>query len=37
MTRVHVVVEGLSEKSFLNNVLAPALRRHQVYLNPIVL
>jgi len=37
MTRVHVVVEGLSERSFVNNVLAPALWRHQVYLNPIVL
>src|SRR5271157_846368 len=37
MTRVHVVVEGLSEKSFVNNVLAPALWRYQVYLNPIVL
>jgi len=37
MTRVHVVVEGLSERSFVNNVLAPALWRHQVYLTPIVL
>ncbi len=37
MTRVHVVVEGLSERSFVNNVLAPALWRQQVYLNPIVL
>jgi len=36
MTRVHVVVEGLSERSFVNNVLAPALLRHEVYLNPIV-
>jgi hypothetical protein len=37
MTRVHVVVEGPSEWSFVNNVLAPALWERQVYLNPIVL
>lgn len=37
MTRVHVVVEGPSETSFVNRVVAPALCRHQVYLNPIVL
>jgi len=37
MIRVQVVVEGLSERSFVNNVLAPALWSQQVYLNPIVL
>ena len=37
MIRVHVVVEGLSERSFVNSVLAPALWIHHVYLNPIVL
>ena len=37
MTRVHVVVEGLSERSFVNNVLAAVLWKHEVYLNPIVL
>jgi hypothetical protein len=37
MTRVHLVVEGATEESFVNNVLGPALWRNQVYLNPIVL
>lgn len=37
MTRVHVVVEGATEETFINDVLAPALWSHQVYLNPIIL
>lgn len=37
MTRVHVVVEGQTEESFVNDVLAPALWIHQVYLVPILL
>ncbi len=37
MTRVHVVVEGQTEESFVNEVLAPPLWTHQVSLNPILL
>ncbi len=37
MTRVHVVVEGPTEESFVNDALAPALWARQVYLYPIVL
>ena len=37
MTRVHVVVEGPSEESFVNEVLAPTLGTRQVFLNPILL
>ncbi len=37
MPRVYVVVEGQTEESFVDNVLAPALGRRQVYLTPIIL
>jgi len=37
MTRVHVVVEGQTEESFINNVLAPVLWPRQVYAIPIIL
>jgi hypothetical protein len=37
MTRVHVVVEGQTEESFVNEVLAPFLWTRQVYLRPILL
>lgn len=37
MTRVHVIVEGTTEASFVGNVLAPTLWVHAVYLNPIIL
>ena len=37
MTRVHVVVEGQTEESFLNEVLAPVLWTYQVLLLPILL
>jgi Domain of unknown function (DUF4276) len=37
MKRVHVVVEGPTEESFVTNVLGPALWARQVYLNPIIL
>ncbi len=37
MTRVYVVVEGPTEESFINDVLAPVLWSHQVYLIPIIL
>lgn len=37
MTRVHVVVEGPTEESFVNNVLAPVLWPREVYLTPIIL
>jgi hypothetical protein len=37
MTRVHVVVEGQTEVSFVNQVLAPALWARQVFLRPILL
>ena len=37
MTRVNVVVEGQTEKSFIDNVLAEALWRHEVFLTARVL
>jgi hypothetical protein len=37
MTRVHIVVEGQTEESFVNQVLAPALWTRQVFLRPILL
>jgi hypothetical protein len=37
MTRVRVVVEGQTEESFVNEVLAPALTARQIYLYPILL
>ena len=37
MTRVHVVVEGQTEESFIKNVLAPALWPQQVYVTAIIL
>lgn len=37
MTRVCVVVEGLTEESFVKEVLAPALWVREVYLTPIIL
>ena len=37
MTRVKVVVEGETEASFVQNVLAEALWPRQVYLTPIIL
>lgn len=37
MTRVHVVVEGPTEESFIRNALAPTLWDRQIYLNPIIL
>lgn len=37
MTRVHVVVEGQTEESFVSELLAPVLWPRQVFLNPILL
>jgi hypothetical protein len=37
VTRVNIVVEGQTERSFVNNLLAAALWPHQVYLTPILL
>jgi hypothetical protein len=37
VTRVHVVVEGQTEESFINEVLAPVLWPHKVYLTPRLL
>jgi len=37
MTRVYIVVEGQTEESFVNEVLAPALTPRRVYLYPILL
>jgi len=37
VTRVFVVVEGLTEESFINEVLAPVLWPCEVYLTPIIL
>ena len=37
MRRVHVVVEGPTEESFISSVLAPVLWPHQVYLTPTIL
>jgi hypothetical protein len=34
VTRVHVVVEGQTEESFINEILAPILWPHRVYLTP---
>jgi hypothetical protein len=36
VTRIHVVVEGPTEESFVNSVLAPSLWARQVYLKPII-
>jgi hypothetical protein len=36
MTRVHVVVEGQTEESFVKDVLAPVLWPRQVYVTPII-
>jgi hypothetical protein len=37
VTRVYVVVEGSTEESFVNNVIARVLWPRQVYLTPIIL
>jgi hypothetical protein len=37
VTRVHVVVEGQTEESFVNEILAPILWPHKVYLTPRLL
>ena len=37
MTRVHVVVEGPTEESFIKDVLAPVLWLRHVYATPIIL
>jgi hypothetical protein len=37
MTRVYIVVEGQTEESFVNEVLAPALTPRRVYLYPTLL
>ena len=37
MTRVHVIVEGPTERSFVQEVLAPSLSRAGVYLTPTLL
>ncbi len=37
MTRIYVVVEGTTEESFVNKVLAPALWPQQVYVHPIII
>lgn len=37
MIRVKVVVEGQTEESFVNEVLAPTLWGHEIYLTPILL
>jgi hypothetical protein len=37
VTRVYLVVEGPTEESFVNNVLAPILWTRRVYLNPLII
>ena len=37
MTRIYVVVEGQTEESFVNDVLAPALTARRIYFYPILL
>lgn len=37
MTRIYVVVEGATEESFVNNVLAPSLWPRQVYPTPVII
>jgi len=37
VTRVYLVVEGPTEESFVNRVLAPALWSRQVYVHPVII
>jgi len=37
MTRVTIIVEGPTEESFIDNILAPDLWSHNIYLTPIIL
>lgn len=37
MTRVYVLVEGQTEESFVNKILAPAVWPRQVHLDPIII
>jgi len=37
VTRIYVVVEGPTEESFVNSVLAPSLWPRHVYLNPVII
>jgi hypothetical protein len=37
MLRIHVVVEGETEESFIRNVLAPTFHSRLIFLNPIIL
>ena len=37
MARVYIVVEGSTEESFVNQVLAPALWSRQVYFTPLII
>ena len=37
MVRINIVVEGQSEETFINQVLAPTLWQHQIFLTPILL
>ena len=37
MTRIKIIVEGQTEESFIEKVLAPALWHREIYLTPIIL
>ena len=37
MTRVKIVVEGQTEESFVNSILAPTLWAAEIFLTPILL
>lgn len=37
MTRIKIIVEGQTEESFIDKVLAPALWHREIYLTPIIL
>ena len=37
VTRIKIIVEGQTEESFIDKVLAPALWHREIYLTPIIL
>ena len=37
MTRIHVIVEGQSEESFIKEILAPTFWSREIYMFPILL
>ncbi|MGC2744600.1 MAG: DUF4276 family protein, partial [Candidatus Angelobacter sp.] len=37
MARIYIVVEGATEESFVDQVLAPALWARQIFLTPLII